>query len=468
MLHKKAFLLLLTGVFLGFLIKACTLPDNTEFPDNDNFRLIGSFDVSHPAYLYDDRARDTDPDGNLLMTSFYPAFHRDYVASVNNLEATVAFLLDQCRLAAEQSVPLSEPDIEILSYGPNANFWPNEVQSVPEPFEDRLECDDAVTIAYGFLVPISTIQNGAICLLNVATGELQELTPERRPPETDTWWYHHVHWRDMNDDGLLDIVTARAEHNMKAGKLVWLEQPAADPAGQRWTEHVIGDGPDVNFVVHDIDEDGQEEIIATELYNERLSVWWQTDNDSYASWKGRVVDPELGPGFDLSVADLNNDGTADLLATNHTNHDPEDPNDVIPSSVFAYEFPPGLYEYRTADWQRHVLLTDIITPSEDELSPGRATAFHPNVNDRGIKKPWIHIDGDGTLKTHILQPVDPDNSTDWTYQVPEHITLVTEESIIGQSAIKDVNGDGWVELFIPAYNLGKVFIFTFAPETSSL
>ena len=48
-----------------------------------------------------------------------------------------------------------------------------------------------------------------------------------------------------------------------------------------------------------------------------------------------------------------------------------------------------------------------------------------------------------------------------------YITLIAEDSITGQSAIKDVNGDGFVELLIPVFYLNKIFIFTFAQDTSS-
>jgi len=466
---KRTCMLLLLCILGGWMFASCTPePDTTQFPENKNFRVIGSFTTVYPSYLYDDKARETDPDDNLILTSFAPLFHTDHVSSISNLEATVNYLLDK-------NLPVAEPVMATLieSTAENQMLWPNEAHSVPEELEAVLGFE-AMTISHGFLVPVGSIQDGAVLLLNVDTGKTQRLSQDildyPEPGDSNRWFYHYVFWHDMNGDGLDDIVTARAHHGTKTGKLVWLEQPATNPGVQRWNEWVIGDGPDVSIVLHDIDGDDQEEIIATELYNKRLSVWWKVDDDPYAPWAGRVVDPDFGAGFGLSVTDLNNDGVLDLLATNHSNHNPDDPEDPIPSSVFAYEFPVGIGAYQTEDWTRHVLLTDIetlCTATSMQAAPGRATAFHPNVNDTGFTKPWIHINGDGSMKTHILEPQYPDDPTDWTYKQPEHITLIAEDSITGQTAIKDVNGDGYVELFIPVYYLDKIFIFTFAPETPS-
>ena len=51
---------------------------------------------------------------------------------------------------------------------------------------------------------------------------------------------------DMNGDGLLDVLTARATKPIvgtQSGEMLWLEQPASNPlSGDAWTEHVISSG----------------------------------------------------------------------------------------------------------------------------------------------------------------------------------------------------------------------------------
>ena len=111
----------------------------------------------------------------------------------------------------------------------------------------------------------------------------------------------------MNGDGLKDIVTARAKKPIfgsSKGELIWLEQPSDGNPLQIWKEHLITVGPDVNFVLEDITNDGQPEIIATEFFSEKLSVTYKDGSQ----WKKVIIDDKIKRGFDLEMVDLNNDG----------------------------------------------------------------------------------------------------------------------------------------------------------------
>lgn len=61
--------------------------------------------------------------------------------------------------------------------------------------------------AGGFFVPLK--DHGSLTLFDLA------LSPPTHHVLTDSnaakWFYHRVQWKDMNGDGLLDIVTCRAE-----------------------------------------------------------------------------------------------------------------------------------------------------------------------------------------------------------------------------------------------------------------
>ena len=52
---------------------------------------------------------------------------------------------------------------------------------------------------------------------------------------------------------------------LQKGELIWLEQPANGELLKQWKEHLITEGPDVNFILEDLTNDGQPEIIATEF-----------------------------------------------------------------------------------------------------------------------------------------------------------------------------------------------------------
>lgn len=64
-----------------------------------------------------------------------------------------------------------------------------------------------IVVAGGFLVP--TKDHGSLTLfdLSVAPPTKHVLTSNT---EDSKWFYHRAEWRDMNGDGLVDLVTCRA------------------------------------------------------------------------------------------------------------------------------------------------------------------------------------------------------------------------------------------------------------------
>ena len=153
--------------------------------------------------------------------------------------------------------------------------------------------------ASGFLVPGKSTGN-----INYIdnSGNVTKLVKNKRG-----FFYHSVKWADMNGDGLLDMVTARAKKPIfgaSKGELIWLEQPANGELLKQWKEHLITEGPDVNFILEDLTNDGQPEIIATEFFSEKLSVTYKEGSE----WKKVIIDDKIKRGFDLEMVDLNNDG----------------------------------------------------------------------------------------------------------------------------------------------------------------
>lgn len=215
---------------------------------------------------------------------------------------------------------------------------------------------------------------------------------------------------------------------------------------------LLASGPDV--LVHFTSlrgASGQPAIVAAQFFSQQLRLYW-TDDVSWSvkAVQSRLIDGKMGAPFDALEADLNNDGQMDLLATNHQHATNE-------SAVFAYVIPE---DWRMAEWERHVLSSDIPTlkVGPNQASPGQAIAFHPAVNDTSTK-PFIALSGDGSEYAYILT-ADSEDPDDWSYTRND---LLFTACTVGQISVEDVNDDGWVEVFVPAYENGTVWVYSYAP-----
>lgn len=374
---------------------------------------LGSIDIAKPAFLH--IIKGPEAGQKQLLVSAFAVFGDSTVTSLT-LNTTS---LDE----------LSSPQAKVLT---SKLKWPNDITPIPEAIFGA----DYIALGSGFLTPGNN--TGAVSAINLATQEVFPLAASKKD-----YFYHRVHFADINGDGRLDAVTARAKKPLigaSDGELIWLEQPANNPK-QPWKEHLITKGPDTHFVLHDFEGDGQLEIISGEFFSKKLSLQWQEGG----TWKSRVIDASVGSAFDLSLNDLNGDGKLDLLVSNHEADEA--------ASIFAYEIPA---DYKTANWTRHTLLSGIKTEMEgrNQASPGTAFAIQPDLNNV-LKKPWIIAAGDGSTKVHRLIPKS-DSPLDWSYADD---VLHDGDSTVGKIAIDDVNGDGRQELFVPAYHDDRIYIY---------
>lgn len=324
---------------------------------------------------------------------------------------------------------LETADINLVS---DAIDWPNEITPIPEHIFGK----DYFAVASGFLVPGRS--TGSIYFLNAKTGTVRAISEKKRG-----YFYHKVSWFDINRDGRLDLVSARAKKPIIGatdGELVWFEQPLDTEAS--WTEHLIVKGPDVNFLIEDLDGDGNIEILATEFFEKKLSLILQVGE----TWEKHIIDDSLGSAFDLELVDINGDEKKDLLVTNHEGDEK--------AAVFGFEIPDNIRD----SWLRHTLIDGIVTENFGikQASPGSAFAIPmPNEDKQGLK-PGIVFGGDGSTKVHYLKPLSSDTN-DWTYS--EQV-LVDTDSTIGTVAAGDVDGDGRFEIFAPAYDSNRLYIIS--------
>ena len=402
-----------------------TTLQQTPFQGGESYQPLGNISVKDPAFV---RALSCAGGGppSLWITNF-AAFVAGEVLTVYNLSA---------------SYPnFSDAKVRLLS---SAFKWPNIISMAPEEIGEYLAVPD------GFLVPFK--ETGGVYLLKIGcngmtlASEPIEITKPKR-----SYFYHMVVWRDMNGDGLLDVVTARVDDPILFGKpsgqLVWLEQPKSDPLNNvPWTEHSLADGPETVFVLTDLNpNDSQYEVFASQFFTKHLGLYVLGLKNNSLMYS-RYLDESIGPAYMVELVDLNNDDSLDLLVTNHVGGEG--------GSVFGYEIPSDL---RNGDFKRHTLADGFpVTESgSNQFAPGFAYSFKPHNSYAG--KPYILVAGDGSQRAYLLTPTQADFSYNKT-------VIISAGGVVGSIGFGDVIGsDGWAEFFVPDYDGNRVFGYTFAP-----
>lgn len=390
--------------------------------------LLDEIRVSKPAFLSLQQIEGSDTTKNDLVITSFRLSGKDSVYWIKDIDRHLRL----------NSTPIPR---ELVA----GTVWPNQFSPVPP----EIFGENFFTISGGFLVPGK--RNGQISLWNSSTNAIYNFSADR-----GKWFYHQTGWCDLDGDGNLDLLTARARVSLPVGdtkgQLLGYMNPGHK--GLHWKMKIIGNGPDVHFVCKDLNLDGHPEIIATEFFSKKLSIHWYFQD----KWHKSSIDDNLGSAFDLELTDLNLDGQLELLVTNH------EPDEK--ASVFAYEIPKHLPTpmAKQLHWKRHTLLTGIETrqPGTNQGSPGSAQTFKPTTEHS--KKPYILVSGDGSQRVHLLVPQsqDPDN---WNYR--EHVILDTN-STVGKIATGDVDQDGVNEVFVPAYDKNRIYVLNILPSNARI
>lgn len=336
--------------------------------------------------------------------------------------------------------------------------WTNYVDLAPQK---AFGTNTVVVTAGGFLVPGQ----------GTGTIDMWEVSDPGHPRRTkisndkEGWFYHKIVWHDVNGDGLLDVVAARAiAPSTRQGELIWLEHPTTNALSNTtdhpWAEHVVCPGPDVDFIFEDLNGDGRFEVVATQFFSASQLAIYSCMKDRWSDCDAAtvtmtIIDDKAGPFFSVQRVDLNGDGRLDLLVANN--------EDDGKGAIFAYEQPSVL----TGSWTKHVLASGyrplpslLPQPPHARGAPGLARAFWPSMGSHGAEKPMILISGDDAGFVAILKPLSRSPGT-WSYSQE---FMVNSSGTIGSPSVADIDGDGTAELIVPFYSDGKIEIYSLSDQ----
>jgi len=346
--------------------------------------------------------------------------------------------------------------------------WPNSAEMVAEGVFSSAEISqycggiscNLVVVPDGFLTPGH--KTGGIYLLP-QTSSLPATKIAVAPVESN-WFYHQVNWVDVDLDGKLDIVAARCSVNAfgsASGELVWLKHPSTIDKSKTWVMTKLTKGPDVITKVLQ-GKDKLLYVISAEFFSSKLSLSIIQPGTTPKLVSYTVLDSTLGAAYDMHLADVDGDGQSELIVSTHMSGKG--------GAVYAYELPSNLIPETevsstvsaatVTDWQRVTLGTGFkVTKSGlNQAAPGFIYPLsNPDKSSAALsKRPIFVIAGDGSQGVHLMTPVS-DATNPYAYSVTKIIEI---GGTVGSLAVKDINGDGYLDAVIPDYDNSKLYFYT--------
>ena len=168
-------------------------------------------------------------------------------------------------------------------------------------------------------------------LLIAGSGDIYCITVPNNPDEADLWPTHLIGKNtsdegigtgDIDGDGDLDIAAGRRPPGEEEPTiLVWFENPGHFDSP--WQDHPVGQSvhPIDRVAVADLNNDGQAEIIMTEerypgLEPDAHLYWFSYTSSPQAQWQRHTVVEQYSMN-NLDLADLDHDGDLDIITNEH-------------------------------------------------------------------------------------------------------------------------------------------------------
>lgn len=288
-------------------------------------------------------------------------------------------------------------------------------------------------------------------------------TWERHSIRTDSpGSYHDLDYNDLDGDGIKDIITTAEEGITKPSfrdDKIQMEFYKGLGGGKFAPVAVLADRGGSRPVVHDVDGDGDMDIMSAQYFNvssvvrgppagDASFVWFENVGDGVpgmtaADFTKREISRGQGPSYGIwLVPNLFGDGQLRYIGVNHTNNTPGTPGP--PSFLLAA---PNVF---------------LLTPGADIRAPWAATALAATV-DPGASYASVPRPGQASPGKVMFNDLDKDGdidlavSGDGAYR--GFIVEQTAPGVFHQSVLEESEGWGQAGISIGDYNLdGKTEI----------